>query len=157
MNLKAFSLFFLGLTCASFSSAAETELDQYLIKKQIIDSSYKIKNPAALKDVLFYLSDEDSRTLPLQIDQNTIIEKLRLYPDHIEIQGIITTPDFTQFENSIGENEVKKLLHRNVLENCKQIFEHEFQRKNPYYVAMNLSSEQHHYQIKLNSKECNFN
>ncbi len=157
MKLKTLFVFLFSITSCHLALAAESELDQYLIKKQIIDQQFKIQKPEQLKSLLSYLSDEDSRTLPLQIDQNTLIEKLRLYPDHVEINGIITTPDFAQFEQNIGESEVKKLLKRNILENCSQIFEHEFQRKNPYFVDIAVNSEQHQYHFKVPNSECHFN
>ncbi|SPL69022.1 hypothetical protein [Acinetobacter stercoris] len=156
MNLKAISISLICLCTTIVAHAAPSELDQYLIKKQYIDTDFKIKNQIGLKDLLSYLSDEDSRTLPLQIDQNTLIEKLRLHTDHIEIQGIITTPDFNQFEKDIGEPEVKSLLKRNILENCSIIFEHEFQRNNPYYADIKLSSEHHQYIFKISNQQCRY-
>ena len=65
------------------AQAKGTELDQYFVKNQIIDSSYKIKDSKKLNEILTVMSDEDSRTMPYQADQNTVIEQLRLYADHI--------------------------------------------------------------------------
>ena len=133
-----------------------TELDDYLIQQKIISADYKIKNNKKLTEVLTYLSDEDSRTLPLQIDQNTLIEKLRLYPNHIEIEGIITSPDFKQFAQSLNTQDIKKLFTDNLIKNCDQLFEHQFQRLNPYEVRMKLSTNEKQYSVELKNSQCQF-
>ena len=133
-----------------------TELDDYLIQQKIISADYKIKNNKKLTEVLTYLSDEDSRTLPLQIDQNTLIEKLRLYPNHIEIEGIITSPDFKQFAQSLNTQDIKKLFTDNLIKNCDQLFEHQFQRVNPYEVRMKLSTDEKQYSVELKNSACQF-
>ncbi|WP_228257059.1 hypothetical protein [Acinetobacter piscicola] len=121
-----------------------------------MDANYKIKNNQRLKDVLSYLSDEDSRTLPLQIDQNTLIEKLRLYPNYIEIEGIITSPDFKQFSQDMSSKEIKKLFTDNLTKNCAHLFEHQFQRVNPYEVRMKLSTDDKQYSVELKNSSCQF-
>lgn len=133
-----------------------TELDDYLIQQKIISADYKIKNNKKLTEVLTYLSDEDSRTLPLQIDQNTLIEKLRLYPNYIEIEGIITSPDFKQFAQSLNTQDIKKLFTDNLIKNCDQLFEHQFQRVNPYEVRMKLSTDEKQYSVELKNSQCQF-
>lgn len=133
-----------------------TELDDYLIQQKIISADYKIKNNKKLTEVLTYLSDEDSRTLPLQIDQNTLIEKLRLYPNYIEIEGIITSPDFKQFAQSLNTQDIKKLFTDNLIKNCDQLFEHQFQRLNPYEVRMKLSTNEKQYSVELKNSQCQF-
>lgn len=133
-----------------------TELDDYLIQQKIISADYKIKNNKKLTEVLTYLSDEDSRTLPLQIDQNTLIEKLRLYPNYIEIEGIITSPDFKQFAQSLNIQDIKKLFTDNLIKNCDQLFEHQFQRLNPYEVRMKLSTNEKQYSVELKNSQCQF-
>lgn len=136
--------------------AAPTELDQYLVNKQILDSSYMIRNAAALNEILDAISDEDSRTLPFQIDQNMLMEKYQISADQMQVEGIITTSDFTQFEKSIGIKDVQSMLKKNTLQNCHLLFEHEFQRKNPYSANMTLSSEKHVYRYSIKNSECNF-
>lgn len=133
-----------------------TELDDYLIQQKIISADYKIKNNKKLTEVLTYLSDEDSRTLPLQIDQNTLIEKLRLYPNYIEIEGIITSPDFKQFSQDMSSKEIKKLFTDNLTKNCAHLFEHQFQRVNPYEVRMKLSTDDKQYSVELKNSSCQF-
>lgn len=139
-----------------FSIVQATELDDYLVQQKIVDANYKIKNTKRLAEVLSYLSDEDSRTLPLQIDQNTLIEKLRLYPNYIEIQGLITSADFKQFTQSMSPQDVKKLFTDNLIRNCNHIFEHQFQRINPYEVRMKLSTDEKQYSLKLENAQCQF-
>lgn len=139
-----------------FTTAQATELDDYLVEKKIIDTHFKIKNSQKLAEVLTYLSDEDSRTLPLQIDQNTLIEKLRLYPHYIEIEGIITSADFKQFSQSMSTNEVKKLFTDHLIKNCNHLFEHQFQRVNPYEVRMKLSTDEKQYAVALKNSQCQF-
>ncbi|MDM1759238.1 MULTISPECIES: hypothetical protein [unclassified Acinetobacter] len=146
-----------SLLIGSFSTAIQaTELDDYLVQYKIVDANYKIKNNQRLKDVLSYLSDEDSRTLPLQIDQNTLIEKLRLHPNYIEIEGIITSPDFKQFSQDMSSQEIKKLFTDNLTKNCAHLFEHQFQRVNPYEVRMKLSTDDKQYSVELKNSSCQF-
>ena len=150
---------FLGLICCSASVhllASPTEFDQYLINKQILNNDFKIKNTQALNEILDVISVEDSRTLPFQVDQNMLMEQYNLRADHVEIQGIITTPDFAQFEQSIGVKEVKQLIKKNTLQSCHLLFEHEFQRKNPYAVKLVLASEKETYQLTIPNTECKF-
>lgn len=138
------------------AQAKPTELDQYFIKKQILDSSYKIKDYKALNEILDVISDEDSRTLPFQIDQNMLMEKYQMNANEVKIEGIITTPDFTQFALDVGDKEVKQLLRKNILQNCSLLFENEFQRVNPYHVELKLSSENKNYDFKIKNRECSF-
>ena len=156
MPLKIIVLCLSSLLLINSVQAKTTELDQYLVKKQILDQTYKIKDTKALNEILDVISDEDSRTMPFQADQNTLIEQLRLYADHIDIQGIITTPDFIQFAEDIGDKKVKLLIKQNLIQNCHLFFEHEFQRVNPYYVAIKLSSDNKNYHMKIKNNECQF-
>lgn len=156
MDLKQLLLGFGLSIVAAQLIAAPTELDQYLQKKQILDSHYKIQSSQALNDVLDVLSDEDSRTLPFQVDQNMLMEKYQMNAQQIDIEGIITTPDFSQFEQSIGTAEVKKLMKKNTLQNCHLLFENQFQRSNPYAVNMKLASEKQVYQYSIKNTECAF-
>lgn len=157
MHLKNICLLALGLSLSTFSFAGEpSELDQYLVKNQILDSNFKIKNKTALNEILAAISDEDSRTLPYQVDQNVLMEKMEVSADKIEIEGIITTPDFTQFAESVGQQQVKQLIKKNSLQNCELLFEHQFQRVNPYVLEMDLSSPQQKYEIKIHNAECKF-
>ncbi len=133
-----------------------TELDDYLIQNQLIEQNYKIKDSKNLDDVLNALSDEDSRVLPVQIDQNTVIEKIRLYHDHIDLEGIITSENFKQFSDSMGKEKTQQFLMQGMLENCGLIFANEFQRRNPYYVKMKLSSAEKVYELKLKNDQCQF-
>ena len=150
---------FLGLSSLAFAAhllAAPTELDQHLINKQILGSDLKIKDAKALNEILEAISDEDSRTLPYQVDQNMLMEKYQIRASHVDIEGIITTPDFSQFEQAIGLKEVQKLMKNNTLQNCHLLFEHEFQRRNPYMVNMKLASEKQTYQYTIKNSECKF-
>lgn len=157
MRLKNICLLALGLSLSTFSFAGEpSELDQYLVKNQILDSNFKIKNKTGLNEILAAISDEDSRTLPFQVDQNMLMEKMEVSADKIEIEGIITTPDFTQFAESVGQQQVKQLIKKNSLQNCELLFEHQFQRVNPYVLEMDLSSPQQKYEIKIHNAECKF-
>ncbi|WP_180178561.1 hypothetical protein [Acinetobacter sp. YH01005] len=157
MRLRNICLLALGLSLSTFSFAGEpSELDQYLVKKGILDAAYQIKNKAALDEILSAISDEDSRTLPFQVDQNMLMEKMEVSADKIEIEGIITTPDFTQFAESVGQQQVKQLIKKNSLQNCELLFEHQFQRVNPYVLEMDLSSPQQKYEIKIHNAECKF-
>ena len=152
-NLFIVSLTFLGLTSTCIYA---TELDDYLIKKDILDQSFKIKNPQQLNDILSVISDEESRVMPIQIDQNTTIEKMRLYSNHLDIQGIITSPDFAEFSKHVSKQKIDTMLSDAMQENCHQIFEHEFQRKNPYLAKMKLSTAQHSYTVEINNQHCKF-
>lgn len=138
------------------AQAKATELDQYLVKKQILDNSFKIQNSKALNEILDVISDEDSRTLPFQIDQNMLMEKYKMSANKIEIEGIITTADFSQFAQDVGEKEVKKLIRKNILQSCNLLFENEFQRVNPYKVELKLSAESQSYDFKIKNSECTF-
>lgn len=153
IKLLLSSSLLLSLMCAITQA---TELDDYLIQQKIISADYKIKNNKKLTEVLTYLSDEDSRTLPLQIDQNTLIEKLRLHSNYIEIEGIITSPDFKQFAQSLNTQDIKKLFTDNLIKNCDQLFEHQFQRVNPYEVRMKLSTDEKQYSVELKNSACQF-
>jgi len=115
MSLKKIVLYLSTFILINTAQAKGTELDQYFVKNKIIDSSYKIQDSKKLNEILNVMSDEDSRTMPYQADQNTVIEQLRLYADHIEVQGIITTPDFTQFAEDIGDKEVKHFITQNLI------------------------------------------
>lgn len=134
--------------------ALATEFDQYLQQQQILDQNFKIKDSAQLNALLTVLSAEDSRTLPLQIDQNTVIEQLKLKSDMTELKGLIVTPDFAQFERDLGPKEVHEFIQRNLSQNCDIFFEHEYQRVNPYRVVLNLSSQQQQYQVELQREDC---
>ncbi|WP_227518749.1 hypothetical protein [Acinetobacter sp. ANC 4169] len=138
------------------AQAKATELDQYLFQKQILDNSFKIQNSKALDEILNVISDEDSRTLPFQIDQNMLMEKYQMSANKVEIEGIITTPDFSQFALDVGDKEVKQLLRKNILQNCSLLFENEFQRVNPYKVELKLSAESQSYDFKIKNSECKF-
>lgn len=156
MSLKTIVLYLSTFILINTAQAKGTELDQYFVKNKIIDSSYKIQDSKKLNEILNVMSDEDSRTMPYQADQNTVIEKLRLYADHIDIQGMITTPDFTQFAEDMGDKEVKQLITQNLINNCHLFFEHEFQRVNPYYVQVKLSAPHKTYDLKIKNSECQF-
>lgn len=157
MNNKIYlsTVLALGLSALSFTSHA-SELDQYLQQKQIIDAEYKIKNTTGLNEILNIISVEDSRTLPYQVDQNTIIEQMQLFADRVEVKGLISSPDFEQFAQDVGHSEVKKIMKKNLLQNCEMIFEHQFQRVNPYRIELQLSSAQQQYQLLLKNSECQF-
>jgi hypothetical protein len=153
MQLLKKALFLsVGLLCVSPVMA--TEFDQYLQDQQIIDQKFKIKNTKQLNELLNVLSAEDSRTLPLKIDQNTVIEKLQLSSTQTELTGLIITPDFAQFERDLGRKHVQNLIKKNLSQNCDIFFEHQYQRENPYRVVLNLSSDQHQYQLELKQKDC---
>ena len=156
MSLKKIVLYLSTFILINTAQAKGTELDQYFVKNKIIDSSYKIQDSKKLNEILNVMSDEDSRTMPYQADQNTVIEQLRLYADHIEVQGIITTPDFTQFAEDIGDKEVKRFITQNLINSCHLFFEHEFQRVNPYYVKVKLSAPHKTYDLKIKNSECQF-
>ena len=109
----------LGITSTAL---AASEFDQYLQQEKILDSKFKITNKKALNELLTLLSAEDSKTLPLQIDQNTIIEQLELTAQHTKLNGAIVTPDFAQFEQQLGRKEVTKVISENLLNNCAIFF-----------------------------------
>ena len=77
MQLKTIILGVFTTTFTMFALAQPTDLDQYLLKKKIVDTNYTVKNSTALNEILDYISDEDSRTMPYQLDQNIVIEKMR--------------------------------------------------------------------------------
>lgn len=156
MNFKIISLSITTFLLTQSIPSYATELDDYLIQNQLIEQNYKIKDSKNLDDVLNALSDEDSRVLPVQIDQNTVIEKIRLYHDHIDLEGLITSENFKQFSDSMGKEKTQQFLMQGMLENCGLIFENEFQRRNPYYVKMKLSSAEKVYELKLKNDQCQF-
>ncbi|WP_151752307.1 hypothetical protein [Acinetobacter bereziniae] len=156
MNFKIISPSITTLLLSLSIQSYATELDDYLIQNQLIEQNYKIKDSKNLDDVLNALSDEDSRVLPVQIDQNTVIEKIRLYHDHIDLEGLITSENFKQFSDSMGKEKTQQFLMQGMLENCGLIFENEFQRRNPYYVKMKLSSAEKVYELKLKNDQCQF-
>lgn len=136
--------------------AQPSELDQALVQQDILDAQYKIRNVLALNEILGALNEEDSRTLPYQVDQNTVLEQVQLHADHIDIQGLIITPDFEQFVQDVGNHQVKHLLHQAMLNNCHRFFEHEFQKVNPYQLNMTLNSEKQIYRLAMLNSECKF-
>ena len=138
-----------------FSQVHASEFDQYLQGKGILDSKFKIEKKAELNELLAVLSAEDSRTLPLQIDQNTIIEQLHLTANKTTLKGMITTPDFSQFEQDLGRKEVLKVIRNNLLNNCEIFFEHRYQMVNPYKVELSLSSPTRTYNVDLSQRDCN--
>jgi hypothetical protein len=140
---------------AAFCQVHASEFDEYLQSKKIIDQNFKIQQPKALDELLSVLSAEDSKTLPLEIDNNTIIEQLNLSSKKTELKGMIITPDFSQFEDDLGSKEVHKLIKKNLLQNCSIFFEHEYQKNNAYVIELSLSSEKNTYQIELKQKDCN--
>ena len=77
MSLKKIVLYLSTFILINTAQAKGTELDQYFVKNKIIDSSYKIQDSKKLNELLNVMSDEDSRTMPYQADQNTVIEQLR--------------------------------------------------------------------------------
>ena len=156
MNFKIISSSITTLLLSLSIQSYATELDDYFIQNQLIEQNYKIKDSKNLDDVLNALSDEDSRVLPVQIDQNTVIEKIRLYHDHIDLEGLITSENFKQFADSMGKEKTQQFLLKGMLENCGLIFENEFQRRNPYYVKMKLSSAEKVYELKLKNDQCQF-
>ncbi|TSH73974.1 hypothetical protein E2K73_09105 [Acinetobacter sp. RF15A] len=137
-----------------FMQANASEFDQYLQNKGILNSKFKIQKKAELNELLAVLSAEDSKTLPLQIDQNTVIEQLQLTANKTSLKGVITTPDFAQFETDLGRKEVQKLIMKNLVQSCPIFFEHEYQKLNPYTVQLELSSEKNRYTLELKQKDC---
>ena len=57
MPLKIIVLCLSSLLLINSVQAKTTELDQYLIKKQILDQTYKIKDTKALNEILDVISD----------------------------------------------------------------------------------------------------
>jgi len=156
MQLKKIILGVFTCSLTTLEIAQPTDLDQYLLKKKIVDQNYSIKNTTALNEILDYISDEDSRTMPYQLDQNIVIEKMRLYADHVEISGLITSPDFKQFAQDIGDRQVHEMMKKNLVHSCPKFFEHQFQRVNPYQVKIKLTAEQKNYDLSLKNSDCNF-
>ena len=156
MKFKIISLGVSSLCLLLSIHSHATGLDDYLIQKNLIDQNYKIKDQKNLDTILAALSDEDSRVYPIQIDQNTVIEQMQMYHNHIDLQGLITSTDFDQFSKSVGQEKTQQYLMKGMIENCHLIFENEFQRKNPYYVKMKLSSDHKSYEIKVNNDQCKF-
>lgn len=154
MHLKKMSFCLSAVLASAFFHTQASEFDQYLQSKQIIDENFKIQEPKQLDELLSVLSAEDSKTLPLEIDHNTIIEQLSLTSKKTELKGMIITPDFAQFEQDLGSKEVQKLIKKNLIQNCPIFFEHEYQKRNPYLVEFYLSSEKNHYKLELKQKDC---
>ena len=136
------------------ASAQATEFDQYLKEKNIINDQFKIEDKKQLNEILAVLSAEDSKTLPLQIDQNSVIEQLELSANQTRLKGLITTPDFNQLEQDLGKKEVRQVIEKNLLNNCETFFEHEYQRVNPYSIDIQLSSDHDKYHFKISQKDC---
>ena len=156
MSIRTFSLCS-ALMLFSFSAYAQpTDLDQYLVKQNILNQHYKITDKKRLNEVLEALSEEDSRVMPYQVDQNTVLEQVNSYADHIEVRGLIVTPNFKQFVQDIGQAEVNQLFKQGILHNCQHFFEHEFQRVNPYTLQMKLNSDYGTYELTLKNTECKF-
>lgn len=147
---------FLCTFATTATQAQPTTLDQYLIGKNILSSDYKIKNKKSLNEILKSISEEDSRVIPYQLDQNIMLEQLDIYADHIDMTGKITSPDFTQFIQQIGTTQFKEMMHKNLVQYCQQLFEHQFQRTNPYHVNIKLSTDSQSFPIKLQNTECKF-
>ncbi|MDN5490419.1 MAG: hypothetical protein L0G57_08680, partial [Acinetobacter sp.] len=61
MKFKIIPLFAMSLCLLIFQSSYATELDDYLIQKNLIGQDYKIIDQQNLDDVLTALSEEDSR------------------------------------------------------------------------------------------------
>lgn len=159
MRLLSLALAIGSLTIANTVYSADvkgTEFDQYLIEKNILDANFKIKNKIALNEILLAMGEEDSRTLPYQVDQNMIMEKMTSDSEHIHIEGVISTSNFEQFEKDVGIKTVKNLIKNNSLQNCKLLFEHMFQRVNPYDLNLKLASGDQVYDINIKNSECKF-
>lgn len=154
MHLKTMMLCLSTIFLCAYSQAHATEFDQYLQQQQLIDEKFKIKNLQGLNEILMIMSLEDSRTLPLQIDQNIVIEKLHLQADRTELEGQIITPDFQQFEQQFGQKEVQKILHNKLLNHCDIFFEHGYQRKNRYTVTVKLDSPSQSYLFTVPQRDC---
>ena len=94
--------------------------------------------------------------MPYQVDQNTVIEQSTATDEQINIRGMIISPDFTQFVESTGYNNVKNMIKQNLIHNCESIFEHQFQRVNPYVLNLKLSAEKTQFNVQLANSECQF-
>ena len=159
MRLLSLALAIGSLTIANTVYSADvkgTEFDQYLIEKNILDANFKIQNKIALNEILLAMGEEDSRTLPYQVDQNMIMEKMTSDSEHIHIEGVISTSNFEQFEKDVGIKTVKNLIKNNSLQNCELLFEHLFQRVNPYDLNLKLASSDQVYDINIKNSECKF-
>ena len=117
-------------------------------EKAFWTASLKLRK-AELNELLTVLSAEDSKTLPLQIDHNTIIEQLQLTANKTTLKGMITTPDFSQFEKDLGRKEVLKVIRNNLLNNC-QIFLN-IAIRSSILIKSNLVSAPKHTLIMLTS------
>ena len=155
-TLTTISLCAAAILAHSTAYAKPSELDQYLVKQKILSADYKIKNAVALNEILDVISDEDSRTMPYQVDQNTVIEQSTTTDKQINIRGMIISPDFTQFVESTGYNNVKNMIKQNLIHNCDSMFEHQFQRVNPYVLNLQLSAEKTQFNVQLSNSECKF-
>ncbi|WP_234114898.1 hypothetical protein [Acinetobacter towneri] len=155
-TLTTISLCAAAILAHSTAYAKPSELDQYLVQQKILSADYKIQNAVALNEILDVISDEDSRTMPYQVDQNTVIEQSTATDKQINIRGMIISPDFTQFVESTGYNNVKNMIKQNLIHNCESIFEHQFQRVNPYVLNLKLSAEKTQFNVHLANNECQF-
>lgn len=90
-----------------FTLCKASELDQYLVQQKILSADYKIQNIVALNEILDIISDEDSRTMPYQVDQKTQLNLIRRQTNKSMTSDMIVSPDFTQFVESTGYNNVK--------------------------------------------------
>lgn len=131
-----------------------TEFDLYLKDKNILDENFKIKDKKQLNEILSVLSAEDSKTLPIQIDQNTLIEQLQLSANQTRLSGIITTSDFNELEKDLGKKEIQQITEKNLLNNCNIFFEHQYQRQNAYHIELTLRSDHDKYKFKVSQKDC---
>lgn len=155
--MKAIQKTLLGLCLASTLLSVQafaSEFDQYLQEKKILNSDFQIIDENSLNELLTVLSSEDSKTLPLEIDNNTIIEQLNLSAHQTELKGLIITPDFAQFETDLGNQKVEKIIRDNLLQNCAIFFEHQYQIKNPYQITLDLRSETKTYHMKISQQDC---
>lgn len=141
---------FLGMNQTALSS----EFDQYLQQKNILDQNFKIIDKPALAELVTALSEEDSKTFPIEVDHNTILEKLEMDAEKTILTGMIITPDFNQFEKDLGKKEVTQFIRKNLINNCPIFFEHEYQRHNPYTVELKLHSTTNTYEFSLAPKDC---
>lgn len=141
----------LGLSSSAFAST----FDEYLQEKKMIDENFQIIDKPALTELVTALSEEDSKTFPIEIDHNTILERLEMNAEQTTLTGLIITPDFEQFEKDLGETEVKKIIQQNLIKNCSTFFEHEYQRHNPYKIELKLSSSHNSYHLTLTQQDCN--
>ena len=155
-TLATITLCAAAMLAHSTTYAKPSELDQYLVQHDILTVDYKIKNVTALNEILDVISDEDSRTMPYQVDQNTVIEQRTTTDKQINIRGMIISPDFTQFVESTGYNNVKNMIKQNLIHNCDSMFEHQFQRVNPYVLNLQLSAEKTQFNVLLPNSECKF-